>query len=625
MTTPEKILQQYWGYTDFRPPQKKIINTVMQQKDTVAVLPTGGGKSIIYQVAGLTLGGISLVISPLIALIEDQVNNLQNKGIKAVGLTGNLSFKEQERLLDNVQYGGGKFIYLSPERLQNQYILNRLANMPVQLIAIDEAHCISEWGHDFRPAYLKLDLLREVFPETPVLALTATAKNRVIDDIINYLKLHKPVVFKQSVFRKNIAYKVIIENEKLHYIGQNLNKNETAVIYVNTRKQTYKYAEYLSQLGFATGYFHGGLNLEQKQQMLNDWLQNKTRIMVATTAFGMGIDKPDVRKVYHFNLPLSIENYIQESGRAGRDGQMSEAILLVSSDEIKYFQQKIDRLLPPVKTIHKVYKALYNHFYIGEGGGKDALHNLDFYRFCQRFKLDCRQSLQSIQILDSEGIIKYIETKKYYHSLQILPTPVQIRHYIENRRYGYRLLDHLVRNHTEILHLNTKIFPEKIARKTEIPYNRILQTLKELHNRKIINYQASGDYQQILFLKPRDEYIFKQHQKNIQKRLDLKKEQLRWVWQYANNTQQCRSRLLATYFEEKKTENCGICDICLQQKNKPDENETIRKILELLQNNCLNKHELSKHFSTPIDKTLDFLLEQKKIIFTAQFKYCLAG
>lgn len=623
MKSAEKLLQQYWGYTSFRPLQKEIIQTVNQQNDVVAILPTGSGKSVIYQIAGLLSGKITLVISPLIALIEDQVNNLKEKNIKAVALTGNLNFYEQERLLDNVQFGEARFLFLSPERLQNNYLLKRLSLMPIGLISIDEAHCISEWGHDFRPAYLKLKMLRELLPHTPILALTATAKNKVVEDIKNYLNLNNPTIFRQSVVRKNIAYKVFYENEKLNFIVQYASPDETAIVYVNTRKQTYKYAAFFNQNGLSAGYFHGGMTYEEKQKTLNDWLINKTRIIVATTAFGMGIDKSDVRKIYHFNLPYSIENYTQESGRAGRDGKMSQAILLVSKDEIQFFIKNFEQHIPNIKEVYKVYKSLFNYYYIGENDGRDALFDFNFADFCKHYQLNCQKTFQILQILENEELIKKIQQTNYHHTAKILITPTQIRTYITNREKGYQILNFFVRTHNEILHLKTKISPEKIAHELNISVEQVIHLLKELHQKEIIEYQASGDSFQILFLKERNKKIFKFHQKRIEKRLQFKKEQLKKVWQYAKNKDQCRSRFLAEYFEEENISDCGVCDVCQNKQNNKKTENTTEQIIELLKKNCLSKQQLLNHFTTNIDAVLDRLIEQKIIYLNEKIKYCL--
>ena len=623
MPTPIQILQQYWGYDHFRQPQEQIINDILSGKDVIGILPTGSGKSVIYQVAGLLTNGITVVISPLIALIEDQVAGLNRRGIKAVALTGFLNFQELERLLNNVQFGNTKFIFLSPERLQNEYVQKRLEQMPIRLITVDEAHCISEWGHDFRPSYTKICILRELVPNAPVLALTATAKSNVIKDIESYLELRQPKIYKTSVVRPNIAYKIDHSPQKLNSLINHLQKDQTAVVYVKTRKKTYQYAQYVAQHGFKTAYFHGGMSFEDKQAALIDWLQDKTHIMFATTAFGMGIDKPDVRQVIHMDLPSSLENYVQESGRAGRDGKLSEAIILTDDDDLKYFEQNYLQLIPDADFVYKVYKSLYNHFYIPEYDGKDFEADMNFVEFCKRFNINMMQTLNAIQILEAEEIIKTKQTRRYIPTAKILVSPHEIRSYIKNTRAGYQILDFFVRSYTDIFYLDTKINPKKIADKYDLPVAQVYQTLKDLDQKNIIDYQPAGDIFIIRFLERRDENLFLYHRKRIEKRLELKKTQLKAVLAYITNKIKCRSVFLAEYFDEEQTENCGICDICLAQNNQMTDKEITQKILSLLQNQALSKYDLQKEFPVDLAPYLDKLIENRQIQISTDFKYRL--
>ena len=623
MSTPKQILQQYWGYDSFRQPQEQIINDILSGKDVIGILPTGSGKSVIYQVAGLLLNGITVVISPLIALIEDQVAGLNRRGIKAIALTGFLNFQELERLLNNVQFGNTKFVFLSPERLQNEYVQKRLAQMPIRLITVDEAHCISEWGHDFRPSYTKICILRELVPDAPVLALTATAKSNVIKDIETYLELRQPKIYKTSVIRPNIAYKVDHSPQKLNSLINHLQKDQTAVVYVKTRKKTYQYAQYVAQHGFKTAYFHGGMSFEDKQTALIDWLQNKTRVMFATTAFGMGIDKPDVRQVLHMDLPPSLENYVQESGRAGRDGKLSEAIILTDDDDLKYFEQNYLQLIPDDDFVYKVYKSLYNHFYIPEYDGKDFEADMNFVEFCKRFNLNMMKTLNAIQILEAEEIIKTKQTRRYIPTAKILVSPHEIRSYIKNKRAGYQILDFFIRSYTDILYLDTKINPKKIADKYDLPVAQVYQTLKDLDQKNIIDYQAAGDIFIIRFLERLDENLFLYHRKRIEKRLNLKQSQLKKVLAYITNKTKCRSVFLAEYFDEEHTENCSICDICLSQNNQMTDKDIIQQILLLLQKQALSKYDLQKEFSVNISPYLDKLIENGQIQIASDFKYRL--
>jgi len=616
-----QILQKYWGYDSFREPQLDIINAVVAKNDVIAVLPTGSGKSVIYQVAGLMLEGITLVISPLIALIEDQVNTLNNLGIKSIALTGGLSFDELARLLDNTAFGKTKFLFISPERLQNDYVQRRLSNMPISLITIDEAHCISEWGHDFRPSYLKLSILKNLLPETPIISLTATAKQRVIGDIEAYLSLQKPKIFKQSVFRNNISYQINDTEDKIGLLATLLKPDETAIVYVRTRKRTYQMADLLMRRGFLTAFFHGGMTLQDKQKSLQDWLDNKVRIMFATTAFGMGINKADVRKVVHLDLPESLENYVQESGRAGRDGKMSEAVILLSDYDITFYKNTSLKNIPSLEDVYKVYKSLYNHFYIAEGEGIDVMQSMDFMHFCNRFSLDMYKTLNVLQMLESEGFIEVNQGRRFFAKIQIIASPAMTRNYVAHKRLGYKVVDFLARNYTDILNLSVKIKTRILAKQLDMPRKELLDVLLALQKRNLIDYQPEGEQFSILFLLNRDENTFKYKSKNLQKRILHKKHQVLQVLAYVENDSICRAQFLADYFEEKAADNCGICDICQIANFQENSTDVYDKILTMLTANCMSKKVIQQQFKTDISPILDKLMAQQKITFV-DLKYC---
>ncbi len=623
MSDAVKILQKYWGYETFRNSQQEIIEAVSKQNDVIAILPTGSGKSIIYQVSGLMLDGITVVISPLIALIEDQVTRLNELGIKSIALTGNLPFDELARMLDNTAFGNTKFLFLSPERLQNEYVQRRLSTMQISLITVDEAHCISEWGHDFRPSYLKISLLRELLPGIPILSLTATAKSNVIEDIETYLELQKPKIFKQSVFRKNIRYAVNKTEDKIASLALLIDPDETAIVYVRTRKRTYQMADLLAQRGFKTAFFHGGMLLKDKQFALQQWLNGNVKVMFATTAFGMGINKADVRKVIHLDLPESLENYVQESGRAGRDGLMSDAIILQSDYDIEYYRTTSIRNIPSIDDIYTVYRALYNHFYIAEGEGAEVLQSIDILSFCHRFNLSVYKTLNVLQILDSEEFIKINQARNHFTSIRILTSPALLRNYIYQKRTGYRILDLLVRSYTDILHLPVKIKSHILADKLEIKKQELLDTLTFLHKREIIDYRPEGENFSILFLLNRDENTFKYKSKSLKKRIAHKKMQVANVLKYVENNTTCRAQFLAAYFEENNSDSCLICDVCQAENKALTSKEIYRQILLLLSDKCLSKKELQYKMQVDIAAVLDKLLSQNKIIFS-DFKYCIA-
>ena len=407
MNTPLQILEKHWGFSSFKSRQEAIIDSVLNGQDTVALLPTGGGKSICFQIPALLNEGICIVVSPLIALISDQVKSLKNKGIKALALKGGLSFDELRTLLDNATHGNYKFLYLSPERLQQEMVQNYIKKMNVNTIAVDEAHCISQWGSDFRPAYKNITILRELHPLVPIIALTATATPKVLEHTIEELKLELPNIFKDSFVRKNIAYQVIEQDDKLYQIERLLKRNTgSAIVYVRSRKAAVEIHNQLNSLGFRSAFYHGGLSADNKDRKLEAWQNNSISIMVATNAFGMGIDHPNVRFVIHVQLPESLESYFQEAGRAGRDGARATAVLLHNAyDKILVRKQFIDSLATPV-DLKKIYRSLVNYFRIAYGEGMFSEHSFSFTDFCTTYKLNTFVAYNALNTLDRLAIIQ---------------------------------------------------------------------------------------------------------------------------------------------------------------------------------------------------------------------------
>ena len=401
-----QLLKKHWNHDNFRGLQAEIIESVLSQKDTFAQLPTGGGKSICYQIPALLQDGITLVISPLVSLIKDQVENLQKKDIKAIGLVGGISSDEVSNLLDNCQYGNYKLLYLSPERLQADWILERLKNLPINLIAIDEAHCISQWGNDFRPAYLKIANLKTHFPKTPILALTASATPRVKKDILEILKLENVAVFEKSFDRENIAYMVFEVEDKLFRMVQILKKNpEPSIVYVRNRKSCIEISRQLQQSGISTTYYHGGLSAIEKNKNMTLWTSEKVQVIVATNAFGMGIDKGNVKTVIHVQLPDSMESYYQEAGRCGRNGQKAFAVLLKSPSDYLQAEGQFLAVLPDKEFLTKVYKKINSYFQIGYGEGIDESFTFNLNEFCTQYQFPTLKTYNAIQFLDRQGIV----------------------------------------------------------------------------------------------------------------------------------------------------------------------------------------------------------------------------
>jgi len=402
MQHPIEILERYWNFTEFRPMQEDIINSVLEDNDTFALLPTGGGKSLCFQIPALIKEGICIVISPLIALMKNQVTTLKDKGIKAIALTSGTPFNEIDILLDNCIYGNYKFLYLSPERLEQELVRDRIRQMNVNLIAVDEAHCISQWGNDFRPAYKRIVKLRELAPTANVIALTASATPKVVEDTIEELDFIDAQVFKQSFARPNIAYMTFEEEDKFYKIELILKKNPaSSIIYVRTRKLTLEISNYLESKGFSSTFFHGGMSNDLKTAHLEDWLHNKKQVMVATNAFGMGIDKPDVRTVIHFNLPESIESYFQEAGRAGRNGKKAFAVILKNKSDEQLLKGQFLNVLPSVDIIKTIYRKLCNYFQISYGEGEFSVHEFNFNIFCKTYKFNTLIAYNALQLLDN--------------------------------------------------------------------------------------------------------------------------------------------------------------------------------------------------------------------------------
>ena len=411
MISAKEILQEYWGFSSFREPQEAIINTVLQNKDTITLLPTGGGKSICFQVPALIKEGVCIVISPLIALMQDQVESLQKRNIKATTIKSGSSQNEIITLFDNIKFGNFKFLYISPERLQSTFIQQKIKELNISFVAIDEAHCISEWGHDFRPSYRNIKIVRELIPNLNFIALTATANKRVLEDISKNLELEEPSVFKKSFERENLAYQIFSVEDKLLRLEQIFTKTKTpAIVYVNSRKKTVEIANFLNSKKFKSSFYHGGLSSKEKQNSFENWMTEKTPIMISTNAFGMGIDKSNVGIVVHYDLPLSIENYIQESGRAGRNNKKSFAVLLKNENDISVYKKQIEKSLPSILEIKEVHRKLYQYFRISNGEITENHYAFNILEFSKTYDFSVLKVDAILKILSNNGIIELTNT-----------------------------------------------------------------------------------------------------------------------------------------------------------------------------------------------------------------------
>ena len=489
MQTALEILQKYWKHDTFRSLQSEIITAVLNGEDTFALMPTGGGKSICFQVPAMMNPGICLVISPLVALMKDQVANLKLKGIKAIALTGGIKSDEIIDLLDNCQFGDYKFLYLSPERLQSDWILDRIKNLPINLIAIDEAHCVSQWGHDFRPAYLKISNLKTHFPKIPFLALTATATFKVKEDIIEELGLHHPQIFQKSFARKNIAYMVFEAEDKLYKIEQILKKNpQPSIIYVRNRKSCLDVSSQLKSLGVKATYYHGGLSPKEKDTNMQLWMQEKAQVIVATNAFGMGIDKPNVKTVIHIQLPENIENYYQEAGRCGRNGEKAFSVILTSPSDIIQSENQFLNVLPDKEFLKLVYIKLCNYFQIAYGEGINEQFTFNLNHFCVKYDFPTLKTYNAIQFLDRQSIVSLSQEFSEKITLQFLIPSKEVIRYISLNTNDEEIILSILRTYPGIYDMQTDLNISLIAKKSNHKENEVLAVLNKLKDKEIVSY-----------------------------------------------------------------------------------------------------------------------------------------
>ena len=629
MQTALAILQKYWKHDQFRSLQNEIIDSVVSGKDTLAILPTGGGKSICFQVPAMMKEGICLVISPLVALMKDQVANLQARDIKAIALTGGIRSEEMIDLLDNCQFGNYKFLYLSPERLQSDWILDRIKNLPIHLIAIDEAHCVSQWGHDFRPAYLKISDLKKHFQKVSFLALTATATPRVKEDIITETGLQNPQLFQKSFARDNIAYMVIEAEDKLYKIEQILKKNpQPSIIYVRNRRSCIDISNQLQSLGFKATFYHGGLSPKEKDKNMALWMQEEAQVMVATNAFGMGIDKANVKTVIHIQLPDNIENYYQESGRAGRNGEKAFAILLTSPSDTLQAENQFLLNLPDKPFLNSVYIKLCNYFQIAYGEGINEQFSFNLNHFCLKYNFPTLKTYNAIQFLDRQGIISLSQEFSEKISMQFLIPSKEVIRYISLNPNDEEIILTILRAYPGIYDMQTAFNLDFIAKKSNHKVNEVQAVLHKLKEKDIIDYHAKNNDASLIFNEIReDERTINRVAKYLERQNQLKKEQLQSVLHYSNDKQNCKNRLILAYFGEKTKEDCGICSYCITKKKVPSNTQSLSDaILQLLETEELNSREIQERTqsdSATVIELLQDLLQQERIAIKANNKYTI--
>ena len=623
---PLSILKTYWNYDSFLGSQEKIIASSISGHDVLALLPTGGGKSICYQVPAMAKDGICIVVSPLVALIHDQVARLKAMDFKAVALVGGQKEERVDQLLDNCVYGDYKFLYLSPERLQQRLVQERIEKMKVNLIAIDEAHCISQWGHDFRPAYLKCDVLRSLHPQAPIIALTATATEQVIGDIATTLQLKIDRPIKDSFKRANLQFAVKQTEDLQRQIIDTVKRAQgSAIVYVGTRRHTQEYAKLLASHGIESDFFHGGLTSDQKKSKIDAWLRHGQCTMVATNAFGMGIDKSNVRLVLHLDLPESIENYYQEAGRAGRDGKTAKAMLLLRPDFQETATRRFLRSLPDVAFIKTLYAKLNAHFQIAYGEGEQTRHGLHFERFCTHYGFNPALVYNGLRVLDRNGVIAIAEQFKRQTTIQFLVDNKSLFHYIERHPGHVDLIQTILRTYAGVFDYETSINLYRLGKRLQKSESQLTEDLGILTKEGLISHSKNDSDLDITFLVPReDDRTINVFAKSISRLNQLKKKRLQAVLDYVNPGLACRTNFLLDYFGETLSAPCGQCDRCLERRQETDPENTKQRILALLKEGGASSkvlvHRLDRRPQLVL-KGLQELLEDGIVILNTNSEY----
>lgn len=629
--TPLDILKHYWDYHEFRPLQKDAILNSLEKKDSFVLLPTGGGKSVCYQIPAMLQEGLCLVISPLIALMKDQVLNLNTKGIKALAIDSSLSFSDIDRALNNCLYGNYKFLYLSPERLQSDLILERLKLFNLSLIAVDEAHCISQWGSDFRPAYSLIQKARDIKPDVPIMALTGSARPKVINDIISNLNLNNPAIFKQSFKRDNLAYMVFKTADKYDKINRILKKNpQSSIIYVRNRKKTKELSHYLNQQGFTSSYYHGGLTPKEKEQNFNDWMRNQSQVMVATNAFGMGIDKADVKTVIHLNLTENLENYYQEAGRAGRNNQKAYAITLYDDSDINRLENQFLASLPSNTDLKIIYRKLCSYLGVAYQEGENTTHDFNIYAFCKHYQFNITKTVNALNFLDRQGILRFSKNFKHQTEVKFVVDNYNLTRYISNHKHHNAIINSILRKYGGAFESAIKIDLNFIIQQLNIDKEEAKNQLTSLMNNGVIELKLFDSDVTITLLEPReDDRTINRVAKHLEQQNKLKQEHIKAVTNYTISNNRCKQTELLHYFGETEMEPCGICSYCIADKltaEKPDPEVFQKQILTLLQQSNFNSKELLGILNcneADLIDNLKALLDVSKIKLTNNNKFSI--
>ena len=617
MNEEKKLLKRYWGYDSFRPLQAEIIESVKQGHDTMALLPTGGGKSLCYQLPALMREGLCLVVSPLIALMKDQVQQLNDRHLKAACIVSGMSGQVASQVLGNAVCGELKFLYVSPERLQQQTFIEHFRRMKVGLIAVDEAHCISQWGYDFRPPYLQIAAIRDYHPEVPVIALTATATPAVADDICLRLKLRECHRFQSSFVRPNLAYMVLHEGDKNQRLLRIVHRVEgSGIVYMRSRSGTQTLVRFLEASGVSATFYHAGLEGTERDRRQAAWMEGRCQVMVATNAFGMGIDKPDVRYVVHMDLPESLEAYFQEAGRAGRDGKKAYAVLVCDPSDVQRLERDVLSEFPPVKQIRNVYRAMCNFYRIPMGGGSQTQYNFDIEEICKTYDFVPREFYNACKILEREGLIAIPEREEAYSTVYV---PVKrdelYRFQVDHQRLG-DLLQIIMRMYPGLLDGTVPVDERKIAARCYSSSAEVAGMLAQLHEMHIIVYRPCPKGPQIYFLSERiDENLICPSAENYAALKEASLQRMRAICDYIADDSRCRSSQLVAYFGEETAADCGVCDVCLHRQSRPVDLPSA--VEALLQKTPLALHQLVQLLEergyTDVEEALREMLDRGEV------------
>ena len=619
-----ETLKQYWGYDSFRPMQEEIIHSIANGNDTLGLMPTGGGKSITFQVPALCIEGVCVVVSPLIALMKDQVDNLRHRGIKATAVYSGMTRNEIIAALENCILGDYKFLYVSPERLSSDLFISKLRQMNVSLLVVDESHCISQWGYDFRPSYLNIHQLREYLPETPVLALTATATPEVAADIQSRLDFKKECLYTAGFERKNLAYIVRSVEDKTASLIHILQRVDgSAIVYVRSRKRTKETADELNRVGISADFFHAGLSGFEKHRKQNRWMKGEFRVIVATNAFGMGIDKSDVRAVIHIDIPASPEEYFQEAGRAGRDGKKAYAIVLRSPYDVAVLKRKSTEEFPDRLFISRVYEALGNFFEVAVGAGFESVHNFDLTEFCSTFKFPITPTHNALKIISLSGYIEYTDELTHLSRVQFLTTRDDL---YKLKAYGEKsdvVIQSLLRSYTGLFSDYVYVEESAIGARCNLSAHEVYETLKFLSQQNIIHFIPQRKCPLIIYTRSREDLpylvipksVYEERKERFDRRVD-------YVLRYLQNTTICRSVMLLNYFGETDAKECGGCDVCLAKNDMGISRYEFNRVSEALiakvaEGDILMK-ELISSIRVPEKKATDvlrFLFDNHKLVY----------